>query len=75
MIESKQEKYILTFTAENITSTDERFTMDSLALGDHYTPLDTYFEKPDGTIIRRIFRKGERRRSNITLPRLACQIF
>ena len=33
-IEMKQEKYELTITADFVVSTDERFTMDNLGLGD-----------------------------------------
>ena len=74
-IEEKQQKYELTITANQISSTDERFTMDDLGLGDHYKPLDTYFEKVDGTVIRRKYGRGERRNTNQTMPRIACQIF
>lgn len=74
-IEEKQQKYELTITANQISSTDERFTMDDLGLGDHYKPLDTYFEKADGTVIRRKYGRGERRNTNQTMPRIACQIF
>ena len=41
----KQEKYTLTITADAAVSTDERFTMDNLGLGDNYKPLDTYYRK------------------------------
>lgn len=41
-IETKQEKFELTITAESMESTDERFTIDNLHLGDKYTPLDAY---------------------------------
>lgn len=71
----QQEKFVLSITAEAVGSTDTRFTMDDLSLGDHYTPLDAYFEKADGTVIRRKYNKGERRNSNQTMPRLACQLF
>lgn len=70
-----QEKYVLTITAENVVSTDPRFTMDNLSLGDNYRPLDAYYEKGDGDIIRRNYVKGERKNSNQTLPRIACQVF
>lgn len=70
-----QEKYVLTITAENVISTDTRFTMDNLSLGDNYKPLDAYFEKANGDIIRRNYVKGERKNSNQTLPRIACQVF
>lgn len=40
-IETKQrEKFELTITAGSVVSTDERFTMDNLSLGDNYKPLD-----------------------------------
>ena len=75
-IETKrQEKYELTITAESVKSTDERFTMDNLDLGDSYKPLDAYFKKANGDVIRRSYSKGERRNSNQTLPRIACQVF
>ena len=75
-IETKQqEKFSLTITADNVKSTDERFTMDNLSLGDNYKPLDAYFEKADGTVVKRSYGKGERRITNQTMPRIACQIF
>ena len=43
--------------------------------GDNYRPIDAYFVKADGEIIRRKYNKGERRNTNQTLPRLAFQIF
>lgn len=75
MIDTKQVKYELTITADSVVSTDDRFTMGNLSLGDNYKPLDTYFKKADGTIIKRSYSKGERRNSNQTMPRIACQIF
>lgn len=74
-IETKQEKYKLVITKDSITSTDERFTMDNLESGNNYKPLDAYFKKSDEKIIRRKYDKGERRNSNQTLPRIACQVF
>ena len=74
-VETKQEKFELTISAESITSTDERFTMDNLSLGDNYKPLGAFFRKENGEEIRRIYRKGEQRNSNQTLPRIACQVF
>lgn len=74
-IEMKQEKYELIITANEITSTDERFTMNDLGLGDHYKPLDVFFCRSNGQTIKRSYSKGERRNSNQTLPRLACQVF
>lgn len=75
-IETKQlEKFELSVTADSVESTDERFTMDNLSLGDNYKPLDVYFKKADGDVVKRSYNKGERRNSNQTMPRIACQIF
>ena len=75
-IETKpQEKFELSITAESVKSTDERFTMEDLNLGDNYKPLNAYFEKANGDIIKRAYNKGEKRNSNQTMPRIACQIF
>lgn len=75
-IETKrQEKFELTVTAQGVVSTDERFTMDDLSLGDNYVPLGICFQRANGDIIKRAHRKGEKKISNMTLPRLACQIF
>lgn len=74
-IELKQEKYELTITAKEIASTDGRFTINDLYLGDNYKPIEAYFVKADGEIIHRNYNKGERRNTNQTLPRLAFQIF
>lgn len=74
-IEMKQEKYELTITADSVNSTDARFTMDNLALGDNYKPLDVYFMRADGEVVRRNYSKGERRNSNQTMPRMVFQIF
>lgn len=75
-IETKpQEKFELSITAEGAESTDERFTMDNLNLGDNYKPLNAYFKRANGDIIKRVYSKGERRNSNQTMPRIACQIF
>lgn len=75
-IETKQqEKFELSVTAESAQSTDERFTMDNLSLGDNYKPLDVYFKRAGGEVIKRSYSKGERRNSNQTMPRIACQIF
>ncbi|MGE5614634.1 MAG: McrB family protein [Bacillota bacterium] len=75
VIETKQEKFELVITANEVTSTDDRFTMDNLGLGDYYKPLDTYFKSASGAIIRRKHNYGEKRVANQTLPRLAFQIF
>ena len=70
-----QAKFELYVTAESITSTDERFTMDDINLGDSYKPLDVYFKNAAGEVIRRSYSKGERRNSNQTMPRIAFQVF
>lgn len=74
-IETKQEKFELTITAESMESTDERFTIDNLHLGDNYTPLDAYMKRANGEIIKRDYQKSEQRISNQTLPRIAFQVF
>ncbi len=74
-IESKQEKFEITITATEVVSTDYRFTMDNLSLGDNYRPIEAYFVPVEGDIIRRKYNKGERRNTNQTLPRLAFQIY
>ena len=73
--EKQQVEYVLSITAESIESSDERFTIDNLGLGDNYKPLETFFEKADGTRIDRSYKKYEKGISNQTLSKLACQIF
>lgn len=68
-------KYELTISADSVVSTDKRFTMDDLLLGDNYKPLDAYLKKANGEIVKRNCNKGEERISNRTLPRVACQVF
>ena len=74
-IETKQEKYELVITANDITSTDSRFNINSIHLGDNYKPLNVFFVDSNGTEVSRKYNKGERKNCNQTLPRLACQIF
>ena len=75
-IETKQqEKLKLSITAEGVMSTDNRFTMDNISLGDNYKPLDACFKKASGEVVKRSYSKGERRNTNQTLPRIACQVF
>lgn len=73
--EKKQEKFKLSITAESVKSTDARFTMNDLYIGNNYKPLDAYFESADGNIYKRAYNKNEKRISNQTLPRIACQVF
>lgn len=75
IVETNQEKFELVITLDGAVSTDERFTMDNLSLGDNYKPIDVYFERAGGEIVRRKRRKSENKISNQTLPRLACQIY
>lgn len=75
MTTTTQEKYELTITADNIISTDTRFNIDNLNLGDNYEPIDAYYVTSDNEKIYRHRNKGEMRISNQTLPRLAFQIF
>ena len=75
MTTTTQEKYELTITADNIISTDTRFNINNLNLGDNYEPIDAYYVTSDNEKIYRQRNKGEMRISNQTLPRLAFQIF
>ena len=70
-----KEKFILTITANTVTSTDSRFDINNLSLGDYYQTLDVKFENSNGEIITRNYNKGERKNSNQTLPRLAFQLY
>ena len=72
---NNQEKFQLVISADGVTSTDKRFTMDNLSLGDNYKPLGAIFRNANGEEIKRKLNKGERRVSCQTLPRVACQIF
>lgn len=72
---NNQEKFQLVISADGVTSTDKRFTMDNLGLGDNYKPLGAIFRNANGEEIKRKLNKGERRVSCQTLPRIACQIF
>ena len=74
-IEIRQEKFELVISSDSIKSTDDRFTMDDLNLGDNYKPLMAFFRKANGEEIKRAYSKGERRNTNQTLPRIACQVF
>ena len=71
----RQEKYELIITADSVQSTDERFTIDNLSLGDNYKPLNAYFRRENGDTVNRLYSKGERRNTNQTMPRIAFQIF
>ncbi len=74
-IDYKHDKYELIISAGSVTSTDSRFDINNLSLGDDYKVLDAYYQKADGTIIHRKYNKSERKNTNQTLPRIACQIY
>lgn len=69
------EKYILTITSKDVISTDKNFDINNIALGDKYKPLDVYFEKSNGEIIKRKYNKGEYKISNQTMAKIAFQVF
>ena len=71
----QQVKYKLCISADRVESSDERFTMDNLALGDNYKPLDVYLERANGVVVRRSRNNRERNITNQTMPRIACQFF
>lgn len=75
MADQKQEKFDLVITADNVTSTDENFTMDNLRLGDNFKSLNVFYMNNGGEKVIRSRDKNERKCTNQTLPRLACQLY
>ena len=72
----KKDIYNMVITSEDVISTDSRFTMENLRLGDLYEPNAVSFKRENGKVIRYARKKGEKKEiSNRSLPRLACQIF
>lgn len=65
----------LRITAEGVTSSDENFSLDNLSIGDGCVQIDTYFEKANGERTTRHRDKGEKKKSNRSLPLLACQLY
>lgn len=65
----------LRITAEGVSSSDENFSLDNLSIGDSCVQIDTYFEKANGERITRHRDKGEKKKSNRSLPLLACQLY
>lgn len=74
-VEDNLEKFQLIISTDGVTSTDERFTMEDLSLGDNYQALDVYFQTAGGEIIKRKYNRSENRISNQTMPRIAFQVF
>lgn len=68
-------EFIITITADRITSTDKRFNINNLELGNYYKPTDTYFEDKAGNIIKRNHMKREYKISNMTMARIAFQMY
>ena len=58
----KLEKYELTIFSNEIKSTDSRFTMDDLTLGDNYEFLDVFFINSNDEIIRRNKKKERKKK-------------
>lgn len=67
--------YELRITAEGVTSSDKNFSLDNLSIGNKCVQIDTYFEKANGERITRHRDKGEKKKSNRSLPLLACQLY
>lgn len=67
--------YELRITAEGVTSSDKNFSLDNLSIGDKYVQIGTYFETAEGEKISRDRETGEKKNSNQTMPRLACQLY
>ena len=74
-IDMRTEKFELVITQTQITSTDSRFDINNLGLGDNYEAIDAFFKKGDGTIVRRKYAKYERKGTGQTLPKLAFQLY
>lgn len=67
--------YELRITAEGVSSSDENFSLDNLSIGDKCVQIGTYFETSEGERISRNRETGEKKNSNQTMPRLACQLY
>lgn len=67
--------YELRITAEDVTSSDKNFSLDNLSIGDKCVQIGTYFETAEGERISRDREPGEKKNSNQTMPRLACQLY
>lgn len=69
-----KEKFILTITANTVTSTDSRFDINNLSLGDYYQTLDVKFENSHGEIITRNYNKGERKKLESNFASISISI-
>lgn len=67
--------YELRITAEGVTSSDKNFSLDNLSIGDKCVQIGTYFETAEGERISLNRETGEKKNSNQTMPRLACQLY
>ena len=52
-VSNTNKHYTLTITADDVNSTDDRFTMNNLSLGDNYKPINSLFKSANGTVITR----------------------
>lgn len=67
--------YELRITKDGVTSSDKNFSLDNLSIGDKCVQIGTYFETAEGERISRDRETGEKKNSNQTMPRLACQLY
>ncbi len=74
-LDNGKREYELIIKADKVVSSDETFTMDNLGVGDRFKPVDALFVGADGIEVRRIRARGEYKISNMTLPRIAFQIY
>ena len=72
---NNKETFELTITADEVVSTDKTFTMNNIGAGDKFKPIDTSFIGADGKVIKRNRAKRENVISNMTLPRIAFQLY
>lgn len=70
-----KEQYEIIITQTQITSSDARFDINNLHLGNNYEAKDAFFRKTDGTIVRRNRAKHEKTITGQTLPKLALQLY
>ncbi len=73
---AEHEKFVLTITADSLTSTDPNFDEnDDLSMIFVFKPLDVYFQGVNGEKVEFYVGEKKKKTSNKTLPRLACKIF
>ncbi len=70
-----KEMFELTITSDAVISTDITFTMDRISDGDKFKAVDASFVSADGMVVKRNYKKYEKRNVGQTLPKIAFQVF